>query len=514
MSKFLDYYGLSYFWEQIDRIKQDKLTIDTELDATSHNPVENMAIKFAIDQLAKSIIEGNPEGTAMYPLLEKITTYGGNSYFSTAYCVRNGAVVTLYFDIELEDENNTYWIADLIPEGNRPFKQIQYIVPESSYNFNTIIVNEDGQIGITSINGKYSVHGAVTYVIVTDSTVPPVDPDEAKYSVVAKMIKIGNYLPTYSSNKLDGIYPVLGGALTTDLQGEQFSGSQGNYVPYIDSSAGLSDAVRTFNSVKFYWNKINENQLNGSGNGYLYSFDDCFEEYTDNETVTNEDLIQRGLSIISNLAVENNEIQYFVTNFGIEPWIGGVTYNSKIANKAYGGTSDAGTYNGRIYWTRAVLAHLYRFIPQSVIESEGIDISGVDESYIIRRNDEIIGYVDKVIKIGYEDKAYTWGNFSNIAGGTWRGIKLMSTSKTETTLSEPFSGRLFIEDWNEHMTSGNIRTYPTNYYQRILASIDEENNTIEVSSLRYRNYAHGQLLSSWKDNTEDELIKYTGPELQ
>jgi hypothetical protein len=47
--KLLDYQGLSHFWDNVDDIKQDKLTIDTELDATSHNPVENMAIKFEID---------------------------------------------------------------------------------------------------------------------------------------------------------------------------------------------------------------------------------------------------------------------------------------------------------------------------------------------------------------------------------------------------------------------------------------------------------------------------------
>jgi hypothetical protein len=97
----------------------------------------------------------------------------------------------------------------------------------------------------------------------------------------------------------------------------------------------------------------------------LYSFSECFEAASG--PITEQDLIDKGLDVVGELAENVETIQYFVTSFGKEAWVGNInsTHNSEIKEKAYGGTSGAGDYNGRIYWEKAILAHVFRYVPAS-----------------------------------------------------------------------------------------------------------------------------------------------------
>jgi hypothetical protein len=63
-----------------------------------------MAIKFAIDQLAARIDDGDQDNTFFWELYKGVIPYTGsgqyiNTYTSTCYCLAHGLVVTIYFDI-------------------------------------------------------------------------------------------------------------------------------------------------------------------------------------------------------------------------------------------------------------------------------------------------------------------------------------------------------------------------------------------------------------------------------
>lgn len=515
MSKFLDYYGLSYFWNKIDNIKQDKLTIDTELDATSHNPVENMAIKLAIDKMLEDITNdiSNPgayrcilhSGIIHSDIIEQDT----NTYNSSIVCFKRNDIITIYFDVETNYGKNELKISNYIPEKWRPYKLIQVLVPGDINIVNSIFINEDGQVTMTSVNGVYNIHTAVTYLLETESTsedpITPPNPEEeeaSKYSTTAKLVKIGNYLPTYdAAENTVGGYKIIGAALTTDASGEMFSGYQGNYIPYVSTDAGLTSAVYNLSSDIFCWNNIHTNEVDENEKGYLHNFEDCYD--TQSSSVTEAALIEHGITIVRSLAEDNDEIQYFVTGFGMNPWIGGVNseYNSEIADKAYGGTSTA-SYNGRFYWSTTVLSHVFRFVPAS--------LQPVTTDYPVEKNGEIIGYIDKIIPLQLIDTAYDFGGFTIKDGSTWRSPQLISTNKEDTSLDDAFEAHLVVEDWNEEATGGN-RYNVSNYYQRVDVLLVEQDGNITQEKLELRNQSHDNLTRSWAVSSS-RIPLYTGEE--
>lgn len=484
MPKLLDYGGLSYLWQQIDRIKQDKLTIDTELDATSHNPVENMAIKLGIDALKRDMEDQtDSSNTLLYELYSGVLPYAGsgtdpeNDYICKCYCVRNNATVTLYFNIEGTYGAQTLPITNLtdakaIPADCRPFVDITNLVAQSQSGFNNISVSKtDGQILITSNDGVFNTHCAITYLVLSAGMVPDPSPaeEDLKYTVKARMIKIGEYFPTYNSttNTISN-YTLTGAALTTDATGTMFSGYEGNYTVY------LQNASTTYaGSEQFYWSKKFGDTIDSTTNkGSLFTFNQCFEAASN---VDEDTLIAHGCQAIEELAETGNTIQYFVTSFGKNAWIGGVNspYNAAIKSKAYGYNSEA-SYNGRFYWTDCILAHMLRFVPVSAEQY----IS--DKTRPIERDGDIIGYVDKVVPLKLIEKAYSWGNFDVVNGTTWRGAKLfcedIETPSSEI-LSQKFSGHLVIEDWNKSSTTGNRFGNLSSYYQRIDSKLNEEEHS-------------------------------------
>ena len=482
--KLLDYQGLSHFWDNIDDIKQDKLTIDTELDATSHNPVENMAIKLGIDTLKRDMEDQTDSSNIfLYELYSGVLPYAGsgtdpeNDYICKCYCVRNNATVTLYFNIEGTYGAQTLPITNLtnakvVPADCRPFVDITNLVAQSQSGFNNISVSKtDGQILITSNDGVFNTHCAITYLVLSAEMVPDPSPaeEDLKYTVKARMIKIGEYFPTYNSaaNTISN-YTLTGAALTTDATGTMFSGYEGNYTVY------LQNASTTYaGSEQFYWSKKFGDTIDSTTNkGSLFTFNQCFEAASN---VDEDALIAHGCQAIEELAETGNTIQYFVTSFGKNAWIGGVNspYNAAIKSKAYGYNSDA-SYNGRFYWTDCILAHMLRFIPVSAEEY----IS--DKTRPIERDGDIIGYVDKVVPLKLIEKAYSWGNFDVVNGTTWRCAKLFCEdieTPSNEILSQKFSGHLVIEDWNKANTTGNRFGNLSSYYQRIDSKLNEEEHS-------------------------------------
>lgn len=471
--KLLDYQGLSHFWDNVDDIKQDKLTIDTELDATSHNPVENMAIKFEIDQLLKRIDDGDDENTFLYELYKGIIPYTGsgeyvNTYTSTCYCLVHGLVATIYFDIIGNYGAQQFAIDTKIPADYTPFKGLVHLVAQSQSEFNNISIGTDGQIIITSNNGNFDTHCAITYLIKPSSVDPdypdPLPSEEAQYTTSARLVKIGNYFPTVSGNTIGG-QTMRGVALMTDVSGSEFSGYEGGYTVYLTEGQNTTPGVE-----QFYWNKKYENDIVIDGNiekGKLFSFTDCFEAA--NGVITENDLIEKGIDMVEALAESTETIQYFVTGFGKNAWVGGVNsaYNSQIKEKAYGGTSDAGNYDGRFYWQNAILAHVFRYVPASGEQYI------VDKSHPVERDNVVIGYIDKIIPLKLIDTAYNWANFNVANGSTWRAPKLISTQETLATLHDTFEAQLVFEDWNNPSTTGNKFGNLSNYYQRIDAKLVE-----------------------------------------
>lgn len=509
MSKFLDYGGLERFWGHVDDIKQDKLTIDKELDATSHNPVENMAIKFEIDQLLARLDDGDDNNTFIYELYKGVIPYTGsgqylNTYESTCYCLVHGLVATIYFDIIGNYGAQQFALTKKIPEGCTPFKGLTHLVAQSQSEFNNISVGTDGQIIITSNNGKFDAHCAITYLI-KPSNLNPAHPDltpeeEAKYTASATLIKIGNYFPEISGTSMGG-QTMRGVALVTDSIGSQFSGYDGNYTVYLTNGKNTLPGAE-----QFYWNKKYENNINNENKGYLYSFNECFEAASG--SITEADLIDKGLEAIAELAENVETIQYFVTSFGKNAWVGGVNsaYNSNIKEKAYGGTSDAGDYNGRVYWQQGILAHVFRYVPKTADPS--------DKSHPIEREGSVIGYVDKIIPLKLIDTAYSWANFTVANGSTWRAIKLIATDEEETTLSAPFEAQLVFEDWNNSSTTGNKFGNISSYYQKIDAKLIEvqstNGNNEQVSSIN-QEYVQVRSGKNWAKNN-NRIQTYSGSE--
>lgn len=509
MSKFLDYGGLERFWGHIDDIKQDKLTIDKELDATSHNPVENMAIKFEIDKLLERIDDGDDDNTFLYELYKGTIPYTGsgqylNTYESTCYCLVHGLVATIYFDIIGNYGAQQFALTKKVPAGCTPFKGLTHLVAQSQSEFNNISIGTDGQIIITSNNGNFDTHCAITYLIKPSSLNPsnpdPTPEEEAKYTESATLVKIGNYFPVVSGNTMGG-QTMRGVALMTDVAGSQFSGYEGGYTVYMENGQNTRPGTE-----QFYWSKKYENYTNNENKGYLYSFNECFEAASG--PITEQDLIDKGLDVIGELAENVPTIQYFVTSFGKEAWVGNInsTHNSEIKEKAYGGTSGAGDYNGRIYWEKAILAHVFRYVPASADPS--------DKSHPIEQDGSVIGYVDKIIPLKLIDTAYSWANFSVANGSTWRAIKLISTDKEETTLSEPFEAQLVFEDWNNSSTTGNKFSNISSYYQKIDAKLIEvqstNDNDEQVSSIN-QEYVQVRSGKNWAKTTE-RIQTYSGSE--
>lgn len=497
MSKFLDYYGLERFWGHIDNIKQDKLTIDKELDATSHNPVENMAIKIAIDSLQNDMGQGN---MFYYILLDQIIPHSSssiiiNTYQSSCHCLKYGPVVTIYFDIEMNYGNTSYCLIQKLPNDCRPFKKITKVITSDVDSFNNIYIDTDGQIILTSNNGIYNVHGEITY-LVKPAGLQPDEPDASSiYNTSAKLIKIGNYFPTFEDNKIGGYTP-LGAALMTDMVGTQFSGYENGYTIYIDASdAPLTPQYYTDDQTDFYWSKIFTRDL-VNNKGTLKTFDNCYEKQEG--SITETDLINHGIAMVKDQLSDTTTIQYFVTGFGRSPWIGGLNspYQSDIQDKAYGGTSGAGNYNGRFYWNLAVLAHLFRFVPISadpVDKTNPVEIEGV-----------IVGYIDKIIPLKFEDKAYSWANFSkDISDSTWRAIKIRGSNDT-STINDNFKCHLIFEDWINNNNTGN--RYGGTYREKIDVVLEENANNISQGSIYYRPY------SDWIKTTNKSLDRYNGSE--
>lgn len=511
--KLLDYQGLSHFWENIDDIKQDKLTIDTELDATSHNPVENMAIKFEIDQLTARINDGDDVNTYLYELFKGLVPYGDgqgtnpNEYISTCYCLVHGLVATIYFDIIGNRGAQQFALTNKIPEGCTPFKGITYLVAQSQSEFNNISIGTDGQIIITSNNGNFDTHCAITYLI-KPSIIDPDNPDplpseEAQYTTSARLIKIGSYFPTVSGNTIDG-QTMRGAALMTDVNGEVWSGYEGNYTVYLANGYTTSPG----GAESFYWNKKYTNTVVSEldDRGYLYTFDECFEAASG--TITETDLINKGIEVVEELAENEEVIQYFVTGFGKNSWIGGVNtpHNAQIKDKAYGGTSEAGDYNGRFYWTQNVLAHVFRFVPASAEQYV------IDKSHPVERSGSVIGYIDKIIPLKLIDTAYSWAGFTISGGSTWRAPKLISTQESLATLRDTFEAQLVFEDWNNSNTTGNkFPSVGSHYYQRIDAKLVEKQANSGSGSSIEQEYIQVRPGKNWA-KTSYRLQTYSGNE--
>lgn len=506
MAKLLDYNGLSYFWEnvkaQIDA-KVDK-PVDEELDATSHHPVENMAIKFAIDQLAARIDDGDQDNTFFWELYKGVIPYTGsgqyiNTYTSTCYCLAHGLVVTIYFDIIGNYGAQQFAIGEKIPNGFTPFKGLTYLVAQSESGFNNISIGTDGQIIITSNNGNFDTHCAITY-LAKPASIDPTHPDptpeeEALYTTSATLVKIGNYFPTVSGNTIGG-QTMRGVALITDVNGSQFSSYQGGYTVYLENGQGTTPGEESF-----YWSKKYENATNLEDKGYLYSFDECFEAA--DSPIDEDDLIEKGLEVVGELAENVETIQYFVTSFGKNAWVGNInsTYRSQIKDKAYGGTSGAGDYNGRFYWDTAVLAHVFRYVPASADPD--------DKTHPIEQGGNIIGYVDKIIPLKLIDTAYSWANFNTVNDSTWRAIKLISTQEELQSLNSTFKAQLVFEDWNNSSTTGNKFGNISNYYQRIDAKLTEVQNE-NISSIT-QDYVQVRTGKNWA-KTSNRISTYTGLE--
>lgn len=503
MAKLLDYDGLQYLYNKLltkfpegtdfseefkiesdsetNNITSVSLNIDKELDATSPRPVENQAIKLGIDGLRKDIEDQvDTSNTFFYVLYNQVMPYVGsgsitNTYTSSCYCVKNGAVVTIYFDIEGNYGNTIFPITEVVPSSARPYVDVTNLIAQSVNGFNNISVDSsNGQILITSENGVFNVHCVITYVVVPaniDPENPDIDPEvEARiYNVKARMIKIGDYYPTYnSSNNTMSGYSLRGAALTTDVSGSQFSGYEGNYTVYLQNA----NITQASNNEQFYWSKKFGDTVDSEGKGSLFTFNECFEIAS---TVDDAALIEHGCSAVKELVETGDTIQYFVTAFGKHAWIGGVNSPNKdaIKDKAYGATTGAGDYNGRFYWTDCILAHVLRFIPASIEEGGAVEIPDKTRPVII--DGTTVGYIDKVVPLKLVDKAYSWGNFSYSGGSTWRGAKLycedIPTPSTEA-LNEKFSGHLVISDWNKASSTGNIYSNDT-YYQRIDSKLNE-----------------------------------------
>ena len=502
--KLLDYQGLSHFWDNVDDIKQDKLTIDTELDATSHNPVENMAIKFEIDQLLKRIDDGDDENTFLYELYKGVIPYTGsgeyvNTYTSTCYCLVHGLVATIYFDIIGNYGAQQFTINTKIPTGCTPFKGLTHLVAQSQSEFNNISIGTDGQILITSNNGNFDTHCAITYLIKPAGLNPaypdPTPEEEAKYTTSATLVKIGNYFPEVIGNTVSG-QTMCGVALTTDVNGSQFSGYEGGYTIYLENGKNTRPSTE-----QFYWNKKYENSVNGENKGYLYSFNECFEAASG--PITEQDLIDKGLEVVEELSEDVEAIQYFVTSFGKQAWVGGVNspYNSQIKEKAYGGTTGAGDYNGRFYWEQAILAHVFRYVPASA--------NPEDKSHPIEKEGAVVGYVDKIIPLKLIDTAYSWAGFVVANGSTWRAIKLISTQEELQSLQATFEAQLVFEDWNNSSTTGNKFGNISSYYQRIDTKLTEVQS--ENTSSITQDYVQVRTGKTWA-KTSNRIQTYIGPE--
>ena len=161
MAKLLDYNGLQYLYNKmltkfpegtdfseefkIERDSTDDITLvslnlDEELDENSLRPVENKAIKKSIDSLRDDMEKQvDTTNTFFYILYNGIMPYIGsgsvtNSYECNCYCVKNGAVVTIYFDIEGNYGAQVLPVTNLnndaipVPSAARPFVDVNNLV--------------------------------------------------------------------------------------------------------------------------------------------------------------------------------------------------------------------------------------------------------------------------------------------------------------------------------------------------------------------------------------------------
>ncbi len=96
-------------------------------------------------------------------------TIGTSQYTSTVKYVRDGAVVTIYFDLEGDYTYDNFYFDNLLPEDFRPSSRVTSLVVESMNNFNNIIIDTNGRVGCTSNTSNYNIKTAVTYVLMAAS---------------------------------------------------------------------------------------------------------------------------------------------------------------------------------------------------------------------------------------------------------------------------------------------------------------------------------------------------------
>lgn len=217
------------------------------------------------------------------------------------------------------------------------------------------------------------------------------------------IVKIGNYIPklVFADNKVAGYNAWAHIALNS--KGNMYA-VYGNWVPWtneVSSDTFFWDGT-TYN---FYWNKINTNPDNinttytlTEAYSRLHNGDNGIsgQELSNGSIVTANQLKQHFLEYtLPNLIDEDNDnIQYYITEYGAQPpWF---------------------NYQGRMYWSTAFFAHLFRYFPGAIPPST--------KAEPIKKNGSIIGYVDLIVPLGYEDSAGVGGNYSdpNDSNHTWR----------------------------------------------------------------------------------------------
>ena len=194
-TKLLDSNGLAHFWQRISELYwkgtqaefdalQDELRAGTIVhitddyeDVTTYitNVTVNIDGSLTFTLSDGTTITQSGSGTQVSGIIYEGTindeTLGtNNTYTSTITYAKQGAVVTLYIDIEANLPNQTnFTFNNTVPATIRPYKQINSLVAESANNFNNISINEDGEISCSSITGVYRIKTAITYVLVNSS---------------------------------------------------------------------------------------------------------------------------------------------------------------------------------------------------------------------------------------------------------------------------------------------------------------------------------------------------------
>lgn len=183
-TKFLDKNGLSHFWTRLKegywigtteefnnldvQLREGTIVHITDDDGEANYYIVSVSqdqegnLVFLMSD-GTEITIGNAGSYHSGTLFEG--TIGSSSYNSSVKYVRNGATVTIYFDLEASLEYDSFYFDNLLPEEFRPNNKVTSLIAESMSNFNNIIVESNGRVGCTSNTNNYNIKTAVTYVI-------------------------------------------------------------------------------------------------------------------------------------------------------------------------------------------------------------------------------------------------------------------------------------------------------------------------------------------------------------